>query len=126
LSSTKFYNVANDKFSPLASFSSSFSGETPCSDETNSILSKTYVMFNDADGFGSVSIQPAKKNIPTRRNPYAIYQVTKLVIYAEVVHSSKVNKVPVFSCYFSSLCFHFAVYEFISVSGDSHFSCGPV
>jgi hypothetical protein len=46
-------------------------------------------MFNDEEGYGSFSIFPSE--LQRRRNPFAMYKISKLTVYAEAVHSAKVR-----------------------------------
>lgn len=50
---------------------------------------RSYVMFNDEVGYGSVSVFPPKSQ--RRSNPFAVYEVSKLTFYAEAVHNVKVS-----------------------------------
>lgn len=46
------------------------------------------MMYNDPDGYGSVSVTPAHID---RCNQFAHYQVKRLTLYAEAVHDVKVR-----------------------------------
>lgn len=50
---------------------------------------KTFQMFDDTEGYGSVSVFPSGRL--SRQNMYATYNLHKLTIYPELVHTAKVS-----------------------------------